>query len=188
MFFFVFLFCFVGRNSLQFSPRIIAEHTSNACILCTEFIGLGCIQILDTFTAPYLNYGVFLLSGWRKMATLIRWKPFSPAILDQSQTSPYWPRTPVIIRCRKTLIVSLWLRSVLAICLDSLPPAQLSPAEPASYKVVWICQEMLHAVAGRKRLLEFCLDKGYCTLDSFDQYKRTPLLRAVEGNRLEIVQ
>ena len=37
-------------------------------------------------------------------------------------------------------------------------------------------------------MVEFCLDNNLNTVDTLDQYKRTPLLRAVEGSRLEIVQ
>ena len=43
-------------------------------------------------------------------------------------------------------------------------------------------------VAGRKLLLDYCFNKMKMDVNSRDMYKRTPLLRAIEGNRLEIVR
>ena len=46
---------------------------------------------------------------------------------------------------------------------------------------------VLTSFHGRRRLLEYVLDERICPIDALDQYRRTPLMRAIEGNRVEIV-
>ena len=44
------------------------------------------------------------------------------------------------------------------------------------------------AYHGRKLLLQYILDSKLLPIDSKDQYQRTALMRAVDGNRCEIVK